>query len=288
VLFYLGELVTSRDHFEAGISLCDSSHSQRLTMPDGRDLAVSCRAQMARVLWLLGYPDQALMLSVAAHALARELAHPLAQAFALFVEMLVRQFRREVVQAQSCADSLMVLAREHGLAQYAAWAEVVHGWASTLQGSAQGIARIRESLDKQDQMRSVLSRPHFLALLADAMDGQGQVQAGLIAVSEGLTSVKRFEERYYEAELLRLKGELLQKSGGEANEAADCFAEAIEVAARQGARSLELRAVMSLARRLRQEGKRAEARTMLASVYGWFTEGVDTQDMLDAKALLDN
>ena len=131
MLVLLGELIASRDHFEAGISLCDSSHSQRLTMPDGRDLAVSCRAQMARVLWLLGHPDQALMLSVAAHALAQELAHPLAQAFALFVEMLVRQFRREVVQAQSCADSLMVLAREHGLAQYAAWAEVLHGWAST-------------------------------------------------------------------------------------------------------------------------------------------------------------
>ena len=119
------------------------------------------------------------------------------------------------------------------------------------------------------------------------MDSQGQIQAGLVAVTEGLTSVKRFEERYYEAELLRLKGELLQKSAARRLRRPTASRKRSKLQCGRARESLELRAVMSLARRLRQEGKRAEARTMLASVYGWFTEGLDTQDMLDAKALLD-
>ena len=287
VLLYLGEIVGSREHFLQGIELCESSEGQRLTMPDGRDPGVSCRAQMARVLWLLGYPDQALTMSDAAQALALELAQPLAQAFALFCETVVRQFRRDVTHAQHCAERLIAFARDHDLSNYSAWADVLHGWASTGQGPRAGITRMRESLVKQEQMGSVLSRSHFLALLAEALAGSGQTEAGLVALAEGLGCVDQIEEHYYEAELHRLKGELLRRSGGDQRESTLSFEKAVEVARRQSARSLELRAVLSLARAWRQDGRRADARAMLVSIHAWFTEGFDTPDLQDANALLD-
>lgn len=288
VLVYLGEMVEAREHFRQGIALCDASGRLRLTLPDDRDPSVSCRAQLARVMWLLGYPDQALTFSDTAQALANELGQPLAEAFALFLDMLLRQLRREAGHTRHRAESLLALARDHDLAQYAAWAEVPLGWACAAQGQSGGIERMREGLSRSEQMGSVLSRPHFLALLADILDREGQIEEGLAVVAEGLASVDRVGERYYEAELHRLQGELLRKAGGDdLREAAACFDHAIEVAKRQGAKSLELRAVMSLARLLQQQGRSAEARVTLVSIYGWFTEGFETPDLRDAKDLLD-
>jgi tetratricopeptide (TPR) repeat protein len=286
VLVYLGELLTARNHFERAIALCDASAGERLTMPDGRDPGVSSRAQLARVLWLLGYPDQAVTISAAAQEAAGQHAQPLGQAFALYLDMLLRQFRGEVAQAKAAAESLMTTAREHRLAQYAAWAEIVQGWSCTLQGERDGVDRIRRGLDKQDEMGSVLSRPHFLALLAEARERTGQIDEGLAAVSEGLASVERFEERYYEAELNRLQGLLLENIAGKRNEALACFERAAQIAARQSARSLELRSVIDLARAWSREGRGADAHARLASAYGWFTEGFDTADLIEARTLL--
>lgn len=290
VLVYLGEIVSAREHFVQGIALCDVSPHRGLTMPDGRDPSLSCRAQLSRVLWLLGYPDQALKVSEAARALVQELAQPLGLVFALFLEMQHHQFRREVIETQQCAEALIALARDRNLPQYAALAGVLNGWARTTRGpAAAGIARMRESLAVQKQMGSELSRPHFLALLAEALEHCGQAEEGLVAVAEALAAVDRTGERYYEAELHRLRGELLLQSGAgnKSAEAVRCFHRAIDIARRQRAKSLELRAAMSLVRVWRQQGRLAEAHAMLAAIYGWFTEGFETADLREAKALLD-
>ncbi len=140
-------------------------------------------------------------------------------------------------------------------------------------------------------------RPYYLALLAEAYGKGGQAEEGLSALSEALAVVDKTGERYYEAELYRLKGELTLKSEVKTSqnksqaslesEAEECFLKAIEIARRQQAKSWELRAVISLARLWQQQGKKAEARQMLAEIYGWFTEGFDTADLQEAKALLD-
>jgi predicted ATPase len=139
-------------------------------------------------------------------------------------------------------------------------------------------------------------RPHFLALLAEASGLLGQPEGGLAALEEALTLVEKTSERYYEAELHRQRGELLllreaksrpAQGSQDQHDAEMCFQRALDVARQQQAKSLELRAAMSLSRLWQRQGKRAEARALLTEVYNWFTEGFDMADLMDAKALLD-
>jgi predicted ATPase len=151
---------------------------------------------------------------------------------------------------------------------------------------------MRQGLAAYQAMGAEYMRPYFLALLAEAYGKGGQVEEGLSTLAEALTVVDNTGERVYEAELYRLKGELTLRSQVPSpksqveEEAEECFYKAIEIARRQQAKSLELRAAMSLSRLWQQRGKRDEARQMLAEIYGWFTEGFDTKDLQEAKALL--
>ncbi len=166
---------------------------------------------------------------------------------------------------------------------------MLRGWALAEQGhGAAGISQIREALAALQAAGAEVGRSQFLALLAEAYGKDEQVEDGLRTVTEALAFVERTEERYYEAELYRLKGELLlQQSENSAPAAAASFQQAIDTARQQQAKSWELRAATSLARLWQQQGKTAEARELLAPVYGWFTEGFDTADLKDAKSLLD-
>jgi len=146
---------------------------------------------------------------------------------------------------------------------------------------------MRRGLGAFQSTGTELYRPYFLWLLADGYGKAGQPSKGLAMLDEAQEMVEENEERYWEAEIYRLRGELLLMAGVAAAEAEPCFLQAIEIARRQQAKSLELRGVMSLARLWRQRGKREEARQMLAKIYRWFTEGFDTPDLKDAKALLD-
>ena len=146
---------------------------------------------------------------------------------------------------------------------------------------------MQDSLKMQRAIGSELDRPYCLALLAEALAKAGQVEGGLTALAEALEAAQSTGERYYEAELHRLQGELLLDQGAGRAEAKACFARALEMARRQGARSLELRAALSLARLYYNRGSDEEARDLLAPVYAWFTEGLDTRDLLDSKDLLD-
>jgi len=284
VLVYLSELASSREQYAHGIALSDAHHELRL--PDGRHPGVACRAQMARVLWLLGYPEQALEVSEAAQRDAQR--HPHDLAFTRFLDMLVRQFRREIALTDQRAEQLKALADEHRLPHYRAYAGILHGWARARSGRDDGITEIRESLTAYERLGNELSRPHFLALLAEVLESAGRREDARRVVDDALASVERTNERYYEAELHRLKGELLLASDDEAQrmEGERCLHRALAVARRQQARSLELRASTSVARLWLGQGRAAEARALVAGIYNWLTEGFEGADLRDARALI--
>jgi len=242
------------------------------------------------VLWLLGYPKQALKRSQAALTLARALSHPPSLAAALIFAAMLHQVRRERQLAQDRAEAAIALALEQGLPHQVAYGTIMRGWALAMQGQwEQGIAQIQQGLVAQHATGAEVARPSFLALLAEAQAAAGQAEVGLGVLAEALALVDHTGERHWEAEVYRLKGELLLQQGvPDAPQAEACFQQALAVARRQQARSWELRTALSLSRLWQQQGKRAEARELLAPIYSWFTEGFDTPDLQEAKTLLED
>jgi class 3 adenylate cyclase/predicted ATPase len=288
-LFFLGELVPGRGHLEQGIGLYDPQQHRSLAFRYGADPGVICGLYVANVLWLLGYPDQALARIHEALTLAHELAHAFSLAFALNHTANLYQFRREGQATQERAEASIAFSTEQRFAQWLAQGMILRGWALAEQGQeAEGIAQLRQGLAAWQATGAELDRPRFLALLAEAYGKAGLTEEGLRLLVEAQAAVRRSGERRWEAELYRLKGELLLARSSENHaEAEACFREAFDIASHQGAKLWELRAAMSLARLWQQQGKRAEARALLAPVYGWFTEGFDTADLQEARALLE-
>jgi class 3 adenylate cyclase/predicted ATPase len=300
-LLWQGEMPLAREHLEQGIALYDPQQHRPLAFVYGMDVGMTCRIFAAWVLWLLGYPDQALQRGQEGITLAHESSHPYSLSFALAFTADLHQLRREWRLAQERAEASMTLSAEQGFALSLSQAAILRGWALAEQGQgAEGIAQMQQGLAAHRETGAKLTEPYFLALLAEAYGKGGQVEEGLSVVAEALAMVDKAGERLWEAELYRLKGELSLKSrqvkasqgksegktSSEA-EAGECFWKAIEVARKQQAKSLELRAVISLARLWQQQGKLEEARKLLAEIYGWFTEGFDTMDLQEAKALLE-
>jgi predicted ATPase len=309
-----GELPLAREHVEQGIALYDPQQHRSLAFVYGTELGVTCRVYAAWVLWLLGYPDQALQRSHEAITLAQELSHPYSLSLALDFTATLHQFRREWRLAQERAEAAMALSAERGFTMLHSEAAIRRGWALAEQGQGEeGIAQIRQSLAAYREIGAELWRSYHLALLAEAYGKGGQVAEGLSVVAEALAAVDKAGERLWEAELYRLKGTLTLQSktslgqvSGKSqtsrdksedtnpqpptpstqSEAEACFLKAIEIARKQQAKSLELRAVMSLSGLWQQQGKKDEARRLLAEIYNWFIEGFDTRDLQEAKALL--
>jgi predicted ATPase len=238
---------------------------------------------------LLGYPDQGLARNDEAVTLAQQCAHPFSLGYALSMAAVFHQFRREGHAAQERAEAAMSLAKEQSFPYQIALSSIMNGWALAHQGQAQaGIAQINQGLIAIRATGVELRRPHYLALLAEAHGIIGEPEAGLTVLTEALALVDITGERWYDPELYRLKGALLlQQSSDNATEAESCFHHALDIARNQQARSLELRAATSLARLRQQQRKRQEAHDLLAPVYAWFTEGFDTADLQEAKALLE-
>ena len=289
-LFNMGELLLASEHLEMAISLYDRErHRPRGFRHGGVDAKVNCLSYAARTLWTLGYPDRALERGNECIALARALAHPHTLAFAENAVGRLHRWRREARAARETAERLMALSTEHGFIFWLAVANILHGWAMAEQGRNQeAIAQIQEGLAALRAAGAEVERPENLSLLAEACTKTDRLDDGLSALTEALAAADKHENHYYEAETHRLKGELLLRQvNAVALEAQNCFQQAIDIARKHSAKSWELRATMSLARLLAQQDKRDEARTMLAEIYGWFTEGFDTADLKDAKALLD-
>jgi predicted ATPase len=220
--------------------------------------------------------------------LAQELSHPFTLVFALYFAAALYQLYRDVQAVQQRVEALLGISAEQGFALYLAWGAVLRGWVLGERGQEDdGIDQIRQGIATR---QSTMRLPNALAFLAEAYGKVGQVEEGLSVLAEALDRVNESGERCWEAELHRLKGELLLQQGeGERcmPDAETCFQRAIEVARRQQAKSWELRAATSLGRLWERQGKRDQAREQLQEVYGWFTEGFDTPDLLEAKALLD-
>jgi TOMM system kinase/cyclase fusion protein len=288
-LFYMGELASAHAHLAQGIALYDPQQHRSSLLYGGHDPRVCCQDYAAFTLWVLGYPDQAREQSYEALRLAQELAHPFTLGNALTFAALLHQFRREGRAAQSQAEAAMTLCSEQGFEEWVVYGRILRGWALIAQGRAEeGIAQMCEGLGAWGAMGVELYRTYQLAQLAEAYGKVGQVDEGRRVLGEALAVVHNTGRRFYEAELYRLKGELLlARSAAHRAEAEACFQRALDVARRQQAKSLELRAAMSLSRLWQQQGKRTEAYELLAPIYGWFTEGFDTADLQEAKALLE-
>jgi predicted ATPase len=356
-LFYVGEFALAQDHMEQAIALYDPQKDNPLVSGVGQDPKVTCLCFAARVLWLLGYPNQALKRIHEALTLAQELSHPFTLAYALHPAARLHQFRREGQATQEQAEALMALSSEQRFPFWLALGTILRGWALAEQGQGEeGVAQIRQGLFVYRATGAEYMRTHFLALLAEAYEKVEQAEEGLSALSEALMLVNKTGERSYEAELCRIKGELtlqqfnvqrsrfkveesseseVKTSLGQVQdksqtsleqvrtsqdqsevsntqhpapstqaeverEAEEYFLKAIEIARRQQAKSLELRATMSLVRLRQQQATQYASRTtqheartmldaarnMLSEIYGWFTEGFDTKDLQEAKALL--
>jgi TOMM system kinase/cyclase fusion protein len=287
-LVWLGEFAVAREHLEQGMALYNPQQHRSHAFLYGYDSGVHCLSFAAWALWYLGYPDQALRRIHEALTLAQELSHPFSLAFALAFAAWLHQLRREEQAAQEWAAAAIALSTDQGFPFWVAWGTILRGWALAEQGQrAKGIAQMRQGITAWRATGAELQRPYYLALLAEAYGKAGQAEEGLSVLAEALTAVHKTGERQYEAELYRLTGELLRKQdGSDEQEAESCLRQAVDVAHQQQAKSLELRAAMSLSRLWQSQGKRAEARELLAPIYGWFTEGFDTADLQEAKALL--
>ena len=290
ILFTLGELTAAQTHAERGIALYNrQQHSHLAFLYGGHDPGVCGRNHAARQLWLLGYPDQALQRSQQALALGRELSHAYTLAQALFWDAWVHQRRGEIQATQERIEAYLSIGTEHGFSRLAAQATIVRGWLLVQQGQVEeGIVQMRRAMAGHGVTLLGRDRSYFLALMAEAFERGGQVAEGLSTLTEELARVNKTGERFYEAEMHRIKGELLLKHAvPDEVEAECCFQESLALARSQSAKSLELRAVMSLSRLWQTQGKKLEARQLLADIYGWFTEGFDTVDLISAKALLE-
>ena len=286
---WLGALPAARQHLEAGIALYTLDQRRAPVFRIGQDPGVACRVLAAQILWLLGYPERALAHIHEALALAHELSHPYSLAFARLWAALVSQLGRDVVAAHEQAEATVALATEQGFPLMAAWGTSLRGWALVMQGQGEEeMIQVRQGIAAWRATGGALGVPYFCTVLAEVADYLGHTEDGLRALAEAHTLVEEQEERWWEAEVYRLRGVLLLRQPGTPQAEAETWLQrALDVACRQGAKSLELRAAASLARLWQHQGKRDAARELLAPIYGRFTEGFDTADLQAAKALLE-
>jgi TOMM system kinase/cyclase fusion protein len=290
VAFLRGEFATAHALFERDIARYDPDRQGSVIAQYDDDPGVIFPAFLALILWMRGYPDQAWQRSQDALTMATKLAHPFSQVFALIYAAIFHQLRREPRRTEERAEATRCVSTEQGFPYWWAWGTIMWGWALAEQGRhTDGMAQLRQGLEAYRATGATLWRPYCLGLLAEAQGKSGQPDEGLRVLEDALALAGTDdEERWYEAELYRLKGELLRRQVLPDEDHADiCFRHALDVARRQEAKSLELRAAMSLSRLWQQQGKRDEARELLAPIYGWFTEGFDTADLQEAKVLLE-
>src|SRR5262249_24090581 len=268
-LIHRAEFAPAMEHFEKARSLYDANWDRHDSFRYTQNPQVGMQCHAAWALWFLGRPNQALNQMQKALKFARDLSEPHGLAHALYFAAILHQLRREPPLAQECAEGAIAVSNEHGLALYEAHATITRGWALTEQGhQEEGLEQLRQGLAAHRATFTEVQRPHFLSLLAEALARTGHVEEGLDLLEEAVTLVNRNDERYYEAELYRLKAELLlmqsrrravsqsasagkpavEAEVGAPTQAEGCFRRSIQIARQQNAKSLELRAAMSMAR----------------------------------------
>jgi predicted ATPase len=287
--FWLGDFVLAREHLERGSASYDpAQHLEHLALY-GQDGGPVCLCRLAFVLWSLGYPEQALSRAHEALEIAQGLSHPFSLAYVLTWVAILYVHCQTVQEAQQWVHTATTFSTEQGFPFWSTQGMVLQGWGLAEQGRVEeGIAQMQQGLSEIQAVGTIVLQAYYLGLLASTHGKVGQPEVGLALLEDALAKVNANDERWPEAELYRLRGELLlQKSfPKQAQEAEASFLQAFNVAQRQHAKSPALRAAMSLSRLWQQQGKQTQARELLSEVYDWFTEGFDTADLQDAKQLL--
>jgi predicted ATPase len=284
-LAYRGEFRRSKSHLAAGLALYDPTAHRSLVDQTGTHPQVYFEGYLAWVLFSLGYPDQAFARSTAAIAEARRLAHPPSMAAALSLGAVLSLDGNDAA-LNEWTEELVTLTAEQGFPHWVAWGTMVHGYAKVKNGDlTEGMSLLRSGLAAFRATGAVVGAPWHMSHLAGVCEVAGHIGEGLALLDDALQIVERTGERWFAAELNRQKGGLLLTQG-HAEAAEELYCKALSIAEEQEAKLWELRAAVNLARLRRDQGRRAEARDLLAPVYGWFTEGFGTPDLREAKALL--
>ncbi len=287
-LLCLGNMRAGRIHLERAVDLYDRSRSPEHLAIYGGDPCVQGLVNLAWLDCFTGFADRGLQRATSAIKLAREQGHPLNLVYALCVSVPVHQGRGEPEAALALAEETGRVAAHHGFAYWEAWAGILRGWAMVRLGEIKaGLDQVRRELDRYSATGAELFRPYSLALLAEAYRDAGLPEQALKALDEAHDHAGRIEVHFYDAELHGLQGETLEMlPRPDLDECERCFHRAVAVAREHGALSLELRAVVRLARLLQRRGRREEANRRLAEVYGRFTEGWSSADLREAAAML--
>jgi predicted ATPase len=287
--WWQGDFIDVRDHSQQGLALYDPDRHRVRVSAYNQNPGIICRYLTALSDWVLGYPTRASLAMEQALVYAKELQHPYSVGLTLLFSAQLFQLRREPEPARARAEEAIALSVEYGLLAVELWCLLPRGWAAVQMGDARaGVADICEAMDRRRAAGIGAVWPWFFALLAEAHGALSQFEDGFRALDEALDWVHRNDERLYAAEVHRIRGELLLRQPiPDAAQAQDCFEQALAVARDHQAKSWELRAATSMAQLWRQHGRSDEARALLEPVYGWFTEGFDTADLIEAKALLD-
>jgi predicted ATPase len=288
-LNFSGDYRAALAHAETAASLHRPDEHRDSAFRFGQDIGVSAFVCLAWALWHRGYPDQSARAADRALAYSRQLGHAHTLAYALGFAGMAAVFARDVATARAHSNDCVALASEHGFAHWAAFGRSLRGWAIAQQGEAMaGTARIRDGIAAAEATGSRIAIPFHLAPLAEALALAGKIEEALAALDDALAQAAVSGARAWDAEIHRLHGELTARLPyPDPAKAEESFRTALAIAREQGTRGYELRAATSLARLWREQGRQTEARDLLAPLYGWFTEGFDTADLKDAKALLD-
>jgi hypothetical protein len=283
----LGQVGAATRHFKLAEALHDLNEHHRSVASFGMDLGIFGRIWATHLMWYRGEPAAAWAHASETLNLAEKMDHPFTRTITLAYAAMLAQFCRNIPDVDRLTEATIAHAVEHGFAYYRAWAEALRAWSLAMQGEDVSVlSEMRRSIHALQTIAG-LRLPYYRALLAETCGRYGCHDEGLRVLSEAFDAVRRTEERWWEAELHRIQGELLAKTAKGLHDAEQCFCTAVDVARRQGALVLELRATASLTRLRQQQGRSKEASRALARIHGRFKEGFETTDLREARTLLD-
>jgi len=284
---HLGRIADANDQFERMLATNDLPQLQRIVVEQAWNYAVIGRAWHAHALWLLGYPESALLRALESVRLAHDLGQPFNQVLAVTYLAMLRQLCADEASAKASAEEALALTTEYKAPYYQAWSAILANYALACERPGTStIACLRESIEAFKATGARLRLPYYFGLLAQACGRAERAEDGLVAVDEAMEASRTHSERCWDAELHRVRGELLLASGADAHEAEAVYLRAIEIARTQQARALELRAATSLARLRLTQRCADDARHRLQNLYSWFTEGFETPDLQAARSVL--
>jgi serine/threonine protein kinase/predicted ATPase len=286
--FCRGDFAGARDDLARALDHDDRARTKAWAARTGQDAGVTVPCTLSLVLWLLGYPDQGRKLHREAVELGHTLDHPFSHCYALYNASCLSLLCRLGTEVEPYANEAIRIAADQGFPFWHASTTIFKAAALTLRGHfEEGLPLFRESLAAVRAVGTEIVHPYYLGLFGEACLRAGRFEDALRSLEQGLALADKNDERWTEAELHRLKGELLLAEPGDDAGAEACFRQALAIARRQQSKAWELRATLSLARLWQRQGRRDDACAALVAVYGTYTEGFTTPDLVDARALLE-